>query len=126
MWVADVAQILSCCDSGRRPVARAPIGLLAWEPPYAVGAAQEKAKRQKKKEKKKEKKLWNDVGVGIKRRQALMFVSVAKSLVVVLEMIVKPEGESALRGEIPSLFGALVSLRIQQVICMKRSRPYLI
>ena len=49
MWVADVAQILSCCDSGRRPVARAPIGLLAWEPPYAVGAAQEKAKRPKKK-----------------------------------------------------------------------------
>ena len=33
----------------RRPVATAPIGPLAWEPPYAAGAAQEIAKRQKKK-----------------------------------------------------------------------------
>ena len=32
-----------------RPVATAPIGPLAWEPPYAAGAAQEIAKRQKKK-----------------------------------------------------------------------------
>ena len=31
-----------------RPVATAPIRPLAWEPPYAAGAAQEKAKRQKK------------------------------------------------------------------------------
>ena len=35
----------------RRPVATAPIGPLAWEPPYAPGAAQEIAKRQKKKKK---------------------------------------------------------------------------
>ena len=42
-----------------RPVAAAPIGPLAWEPPYAAGAALEKAKDQKKKKekKKKEKKL---------------------------------------------------------------------
>jgi len=33
----------------RRPVATAPIQPLAWEPPYAAGAAQEMAKRQKKK-----------------------------------------------------------------------------
>ena len=33
-----------------RPVATAPIRHLAWEPPYATGAALEKAKRQKKKE----------------------------------------------------------------------------
>ena len=33
----------------RRPAATAPIGPLAWEPPYAAGAALEKAKRQKKK-----------------------------------------------------------------------------
>ena len=33
-----------------RPVATAPI-TLAWEPPYAMGAAQEKARRQKKKNK---------------------------------------------------------------------------
>ena len=31
----------------RRLVATAPIGSLAWEPPYAAGAAQEMAKRQK-------------------------------------------------------------------------------
>ena len=35
-------------------MATAPIGPLAWEPPYALGAALEKAKRQ---EKKKEKRI---------------------------------------------------------------------
>ena len=35
----------------RRPVATAPIQPLAWEPPYAAGAALEKAKRQKKRKK---------------------------------------------------------------------------
>jgi len=35
-------------------LATAPIRLLAWEPPYAMGVAQEMAKRQKKK-----KKRWN-------------------------------------------------------------------
>ena len=34
-------------------VATAPIRPLAWEPPYAAGAAVEMAKRQKKKKKKK-------------------------------------------------------------------------
>ena len=38
----------------RRPAATAPIGPLAWEPPYATGLALEKAKRQKKKENIKE------------------------------------------------------------------------
>jgi len=37
----------------RRPGATAPIGPLAWEPPYAAGAAQEIAKKTKKKKKKK-------------------------------------------------------------------------
>ena len=32
-----------------KPVATAPIRSLAWKPPYAVGVAQEKAKRKKKK-----------------------------------------------------------------------------
>ena len=36
--------------------ATAPIRPLAWELPYAVGAASEKAKRQKKKKKKKKRK----------------------------------------------------------------------
>ena len=40
----------------RRPVATAQIRALAWEAPYAAGAAPEKTKRQKKKKKKKEKK----------------------------------------------------------------------
>ena len=35
--------------------ATAPIGPLDWEPPYAMGAALEKAKRQKKEKKKKKK-----------------------------------------------------------------------
>ena len=35
----------------RTLVATALLGSLAWEPPYAVGAALEKAKRQKKKKK---------------------------------------------------------------------------
>ena len=38
----------------RRPAATAPMGPLAWEPPYAQGVAQETAKRQKKKKKKEE------------------------------------------------------------------------
>ena len=36
-----------------RPAAAAPIQALAWEPPYAMTAAQEMAKRQKRKKKKK-------------------------------------------------------------------------
>ena len=40
----------------RRLAATAPIQPLAWEPPYATGAAQEMAKRQKKKTKKQHKK----------------------------------------------------------------------
>ena len=35
----------------RRPVVTAPIQPLAWESPYAAGAAQERAKKQKKKKK---------------------------------------------------------------------------
>ena len=38
-----------------RLVATAPIRPLAWEPPYAVGAALEKAKRQKTKQNKTKK-----------------------------------------------------------------------
>jgi len=43
-----------------RPVATAPIGPLAWEPPYATGAALDKAKRPKKRKKKKEKEYFGD------------------------------------------------------------------
>ena len=35
----------------RRPTATAPIQPLAWEPPYAVGVAQENGKKTKKKKK---------------------------------------------------------------------------
>ena len=44
-WVKDPALLWLW----RRPVDIAPIRPLAWEPPYAAGAALEKAKRQKKK-----------------------------------------------------------------------------
>ena len=47
VWVADAAWILRCCGLWGRLVATAPIRLLAWESPYAPGAALEKAKRQK-------------------------------------------------------------------------------
>ena len=40
----------------RRPVATAPIRPLAWEPPYAAGAALEKAKREKTNKQKHPKK----------------------------------------------------------------------
>ena len=58
-WVKGSGVALSCGVGHRqgsdaallwlwcRPVATAPIRLLAWEPPYATGAALEKAKRQK-------------------------------------------------------------------------------
>ena len=42
-----------------RPAATAPIRPLAWEPPYAMGVALEKAKRRKKK--KKERKENNKI-----------------------------------------------------------------
>ena len=51
-WVGDpaldVAQILCCCDSsaGRQPTA--PIRPLAWELPYASGAALKKIKNKNK------------------------------------------------------------------------------
>ena len=46
-WVKDLALLWLWC----RPVAVAPIRSLAWEPPYAVGAALEKTKKKKKKKK---------------------------------------------------------------------------
>jgi len=60
-WVNDPAVAMSCGVGRRRGsdpallwlwcrlAATAPIRPLAWEPPYASGAAQEMAKRQKKK-----------------------------------------------------------------------------
>ena len=51
-----------------RPVTPAPIQLLAWELPYAAGAAQEMAKRQQqqKQKKKKRKKEYTRVSLLIK------------------------------------------------------------
>ena len=37
----------------RRPVAAAPIGPLAWEPPYATGSGPRKGKKDRKKKKKR-------------------------------------------------------------------------
>ena len=44
-WVKDLVLLWLWC----RPLAIAPIGPLAWEPPYAMNAAL-KSKKQKKKE----------------------------------------------------------------------------
>ena len=44
-----MARIPRCCGSGVGWWPTAPIQPLAWEPPYATGAAQEMAKGQKKK-----------------------------------------------------------------------------
>ena len=44
-----MAWIPHCCCSGVGLAATAPIGPLAWEPPYAVGVALETAKKKKKK-----------------------------------------------------------------------------
>ena len=51
-----------------RLAATAPIRPLAWEPPYATGAALEKAKRQKKKKKE------NDVSSGFVKYMAFMML----------------------------------------------------
>jgi len=60
-WVKRSGVAVSCgvgCRRGSdpallwlwcRPVATAPIQPLAWEPPYAVGAAQRNSKKKKKK-----------------------------------------------------------------------------
>uniref|UniRef100_A0A8D0RVC5 Cytochrome c domain-containing protein n=3 Tax=Sus scrofa TaxID=9823 RepID=A0A8D0RVC5_PIG len=50
----------------RRPVATAPIQPLAWEPPYATGAAQEIATTTAKRQKTKKKKKIGDVEKGKK------------------------------------------------------------
>ena len=67
-WVKDPVLPVSCgvgcrrsSDSAllwlwRRPAAMAPTGPLAWEPPCAVTAAQEMAKRPKKKKRERETK----------------------------------------------------------------------
>ena len=47
VYIADVAQIPSCCDCGAGRQPTAPIQPLAWEFPYAMGAA---LKRKKERE----------------------------------------------------------------------------
>ena len=53
--VADVAQIWALLWLGHRLVATALIGPLAWEPPYAAGAALQRQKNKKEREKKRKK-----------------------------------------------------------------------
>ena len=56
-----------------RPVATAPIRPLAWEPPYAAGAALEKAKRQKTKQtNKQQQKRQSEVNAKEKCKQSTM------------------------------------------------------
>ena len=49
MWVADTAWIPELLWLWCRLAATSPIQTLAWEPPYAVGGALEKAGKKKKK-----------------------------------------------------------------------------
>jgi len=49
----------------RRPVATAPIQPLAWEPPYAAGAAQEIATTTTTKTKKKDKKNKKEIFINL-------------------------------------------------------------
>ena len=48
---ADAARIWCCCVCGIGRQLQLRLDPLAWEPPYAVRGALEKAKRQKKKKK---------------------------------------------------------------------------
>ena len=47
----------------RRPGAIAPIGHLAWEPPYAAGAALERQKEKKKRKKERNESLKTGLGL---------------------------------------------------------------
>ena len=47
----------------RRPAAVAPIRPLAWEPPYATGAALEKAKRQKQQQQQNKNKFAKEIPI---------------------------------------------------------------
>ena len=63
MEVADAARLWPCSEwLWRTLAAAAPIGSLAWEPPYAVGAALKRTK-----EKKKKKDMW-DIAIAIIRQ----------------------------------------------------------
>ena len=55
------------------PVATTLIRPLAWEPPYAVGAALEKAKRQKKKKEKKKKRFARPNKLQLTEKQEVSF-----------------------------------------------------
>ena len=62
-WVRSLALLSGlrtpcCCGCGVRPAAAAPIRPLAWELPYAAGAA---LKREKKKKKKKQAQKGGDL-----------------------------------------------------------------
>ena len=55
-WVKDPVLLWLWC----RPVATAPIRPLAWEPPYAVGVALERQKKDQKNQKKQKTKKLSD------------------------------------------------------------------
>ena len=51
--ITDVARIWCCFGCACRVAAAAPIQSLAWEPPYAIGAAVKGILKKKEKERKK-------------------------------------------------------------------------
>ena len=52
----------------RRLATTAPIGPLDWDPPYAMGAAQEKWQKDKKKKKKRKKKISSSISITLSQR----------------------------------------------------------
>ena len=53
--LAQGLRVRHCCELWCRPAATAPIRPLAWDSPYATGAALKRQKTKKEKEKKKRK-----------------------------------------------------------------------
>ena len=57
----------------RKPVATAPIGPLAWEPPYAAGSSPKKGKKTKKKRKKPSEETKQSLEAGSDMTQILNY-----------------------------------------------------
>ena len=86
----------------RRPVATAPTGPLAWEPPYAAGAAQETAKKKKKLMCSSVSK-WKPVSTYLSGQDEIKYPSLVKIIPEnkIRKSSVQPRGEKPTCGIIP-------------------------
>jgi len=95
-------------------VATAPIRPLAWEPPYAAGAAQEiattttKDKRQKKKKKRKKSVVYNCMNFLIDNFIPLIYISILMPVAVLCNLVV---GFEIGKWSCPTLFFLHIGLR---------------